>query len=154
MLRLHAKQPCVSKCTQKQLYWCFVYYIFHSFLYLLLTIVVSQLEQWRTRTVHCDPHTPYNASSRSEIEVVDNFKVCGLEQISSVLNSLSRQLDLVFFSDPVNCCVAPCLQVLCNIDVYHPPLLTSYSFHTTQAPILLGKTFNFNFRKANYELLD
>ena len=65
-----------------------------------------------------------NASSRVEVEVIDNFKVCNLEQISPDLNSMSRQFDLVFSSDPVNCTVAPCSQVLCNIDVYHPPLFT------------------------------
>ena len=95
-----------------------------------------------------------NASSRVEVEVIDNFKACCLEQISPVLNSLSRQLDLVFSSDSVNCSVGPSSLVLCNIDVYHPPLLTSYSFHPSQVPKLLGKSFNFNFRKANFELLD
>lgn len=95
-----------------------------------------------------------NASTQQELLTIDSFTDCGLQQISNIKNHLNRQLDLIYASDVCNCTVEESSVSVCNIDNYHPPLSLIFSYENGIMNTPADNTYRYNFRKADFTLLD
>ncbi|XP_055375405.1 uncharacterized protein LOC129608107 [Condylostylus longicornis] len=94
-----------------------------------------------------------DCSSELKLSFIDTFHLNNLQQISSITNHQSIQLDLVFTSNWYNCLPKTVPDPLVNVDIYHPPISFSYCIHD-QPSIDEPLFYRFDFKRANFALLN
>ena len=87
-------------------------------------------------------------------DFLDNLSCLGYAQTSCVKNYMGRQLDLVFTTDSGSIITERSPTSLTNTDLYHPPLMVTFGFDTETIRMTEQTTFSFNFRKANFPLIE
>lgn len=95
-----------------------------------------------------------NVSSPQEVLFVDNVISCDLQQVSCIKNNISRQLDLIFVTNPSNCVVELCPIPMTKVDSYHPPLSVLISHAQIIDSDFDSGSLEFDFKKTNFLLLN
>lgn len=120
-------------------------------------IILGDFNLPRLHWIESDDESHYitiNTTSEKESLFMDRVTDSGLFQMSHVKNNLGRQLDLVFTTDVDNCTVVHSNQLLSTLDHYHPPLLVNFAYMNDVINFDSDKSYNFNFRKADFEKLN
>ena len=97
---------------------------------------------------------PVDDLNELESLFIDSLNSCFLQQISTIKNHQSKQLDLVFATDWDNIVPIESSFPLVAIDVYHPPLGFSLCVDTPVNDKKMTTSMNFNFNKTNFNGLN
>lgn len=97
---------------------------------------------------------PSQNLTNCELNFFDGLSACGLFQINATRNSGGCILDLVFTSDPEFSSASLGSQVLCNPDIYHPPLNILLSLEFSSVNDVSEANLRFSFRRTDFAALN